>query len=82
MILPDGTGYVPGLDGRLNPILDDQGRTYLYAENVAIEGGEAQPVSFTPNRPFRVRDRHGNSFDLDIVSIMGTASLIEYTRGK
>lgn len=80
VIFPDGTGYVPGLDGRLNPMLDTQGRTYLYAENVAIEGGEAQPVSFTPNRPFNVRDQHGNSFELDIINIIGNSSLIDYTR--
>ncbi len=30
IIIPDGTGYIPGLDGRLNPILDALGRTYLY----------------------------------------------------
>lgn len=80
VIFPDGTGYVPGLDGRLNPILDAQGRTYLYAENIAIEGGEAQPVPFTTNRPFNVRDRHGNSFELDIINIVGSSSLIDYGR--
>jgi hypothetical protein len=80
VIIPDGTGYIPGLDGRLNPILDTEGRTYLYAENIAIEGGKRQPVSFTTNRPFQVRDRHGHSFQLRVISIIGSSSLIEYSR--
>jgi hypothetical protein len=80
VIIPDGTGYVPGLDGRLNPILDTQGRMYLYAENIAIEGGKAQPVNFTTNRPLRVDDSHGHRFQLEIISIFGSSSLIEYRR--
>ena len=31
VIFPDGTGYIPGLSGRLNPIRDSLDRTYLYA---------------------------------------------------
>jgi hypothetical protein len=30
------TGYIPGLAGRLNPILDTSNRTYLYADNVSL----------------------------------------------
>lgn len=53
VILPDSentgsvichsTGYIPGLVGRLNPILDTHNRMYLYADNIAIRGGEQQP---------------------------------------
>ena len=80
VIILDGTGYIPGLDGRLNPILDTQGRMYLYAENIAIEGGKAQPVDFTTNRALRVEDSHGHTFQLEIISILGSSSLIEYRR--
>lgn len=82
LVIPDGTGYIPGLDGRLNPILDDQGRTYLYAQNIAIEGGKAQPVSFTVGRPLGVKDSHGHAFRLEIIDIVGSSSLIEYSRHK
>jgi hypothetical protein len=80
LIIPDGTGYIPGLEGRLNPILDALGRTYVYAENIAIEGGKPQPVPFTINRPFQVRDSHGHVFHLEVVSIIGSSSLLEYER--
>lgn len=79
IIVSDGTGYVPGLDGRLNPILDSLNRTYLYAENIAISEGSAQPVNFMIDHPIRVSDRHGHAFELRIVSIVGSSSLIEYS---
>src|ERR1700730_1996566 len=37
----DSTGYIPGLAGRLTPILDSINRTYLYADNIAIDGNSA-----------------------------------------
>ena len=46
MIFPKATGHIPGLRGRLNPIRNTSDRTYLYADNVAIEEGRPQPVSF------------------------------------
>ena len=48
VVLSEGTGHIPGLSGRLNPILDTSGRTYLYASNIAINGGRQQPVPFVP----------------------------------
>jgi hypothetical protein len=34
----DSTGYIPGLSGRLNPILDTRNHTYLYADNISLCG--------------------------------------------
>jgi len=39
VIFPNGTGYLPGLRGRVNSILDSLDRTYVYADNIAIEQG-------------------------------------------
>ena len=39
VIFPEDTGCIPGLAGRLNPIRDTHDRTYLYASNIAIDGG-------------------------------------------
>lgn len=38
------TGYIPGLNRRLNPIYDSSHRMYLYADNIAIDGGVKQPL--------------------------------------
>lgn len=76
----DSTGYIAGLNGRLNPILDSSNRTYLYADNIAIEEGKNQPASFSLNQPFLVEDSLGNRFELNVLSITQKSSVIEYKR--
>lgn len=73
-----GTGQVPGLSGRLNPILDSLSRTYLYADNIAIEGGKIQPVAFVVGRPFNVEDAAGTRFQLIVLSIDSNEASIQY----
>ena len=58
------TGHIPGLNGRLNPILDTSNRTYLYADNIAINGGQAQPTTFVVNEPFELEDAQGSRFEV------------------
>lgn len=84
--LPDGgsilfseeTGDVPGLDGRLNPIRDALDRTYLYASNIAINGGQPQPVAFRLGEPLQLTDAAGRAVQVRIVNIVGRSALIEY----
>jgi hypothetical protein len=82
VIIIDGVGEVPGLKGTLNPILDTVGRTYIYAHNIAIEGGKQQPVNFARNQLLSVEDNQGDEFRLKILEIIGSSSLIEYKRVK
>lgn len=77
-IFSQGTGHLPGLSGRLNPILDTSDRTYLYADNIAIDEGRHQPVPFRPGKPMRLTDAHGVELSVTIVDILGRSSLIEY----
>lgn len=79
IIIENGTGYVPGLEGRLNPILDTSQRSYIYADNIAIEGNSAQPFSFTLCRSFRVLDAGGHAFSLAVIAMRGRSFLINYT---
>jgi hypothetical protein len=74
---PEGTGYVPGLEGRLNPIRDTSNLLYLYADYIAIREGGRQPAKFELGVPFEVEDRNGNVFDLKIIEVIGRSSLIE-----
>ncbi len=79
VIIPDQTGHIPVIRGRLNPILDDLNRAYLYASNVAINDGEAQPVAFRPgDEELKLVDAFGNGCYIRIVAIVGSSSLIEY----
>jgi len=78
IIIENGTGYIQGLDGRLNPILDAQHRSYIYADNIAIEGDSIQPFHFTLGRPFRVVDVKGRAFSLTVIAMRGRSFLINY----
>lgn len=79
VILPSRVGHIPGLKGRVNPRLDDVGRTYLYASNIAINDGQPQPVYFQPGgEELHFVDAFGKGQFVRIVAINGESSLIEY----
>ncbi|MYC67230.1 MAG: hypothetical protein F4X12_12945 [Acidobacteriia bacterium] len=79
VLFPKATGHLPGLRGRLNPIRDTSDRTYLYADNIAIEQGRQQPVSFRLGKPLRLTDAFGVELSVTVVDIFGRAALVEYT---
>ena len=79
-VILHSTGYIPGLNGRLNPILDTLNRKYMYADNVAVNGGQQQPVSFEVDKPFELEDAQGSKFEVSVKLISGRTSLLEYRR--
>ena len=79
VILPEATGHLPGLTGRLNPIRDTHDRTYLYASNIAIDEGKQQPVHFFPGEELRLTDAEGKELLVRIVEILGRSALVEYS---
>lgn len=81
-VLIQNAGYIPGLEGRLNPIFDASDRTYLYADNIAISGGKKQPVAFCVNEPFLVEDSNGVIMELKILHIQGNTTLVEFIQPK
>jgi serine/threonine-protein kinase HipA len=74
----DGTVHVPGLTGRLNPILDSLARRYLYADNISINDQSTQPVHFAINEPITLQDAHGARFEVFVRYIHGRAVLMDY----
>ncbi len=77
-IFAQGTGHLPGLRGRLNPIRDSSNRTYLYADNIAIDEGRQQPVPFRLGRPMRLTDSYGAEWSVVFVEVIGRSALVEY----
>ena len=77
-VFPEGTGHLPGLRGRLNPIRDMSDRTYLYADNIAIDEGRQQPVPLRLGKPMRLTDAHGAELSVAIIDIIGKSALVEY----
>lgn len=74
------TGYIPGLAGRLNPIRDSSRRLYLYADNIAIDGGKDQPAGFEINSPIVLEDAHGSVVFATVKHIEGRVALLQYSR--
>lgn len=77
-VICTSTGHIPGLEGRLNPILDTHNRMYLYADNIAIEGGVQQPAKFQVDVPFTLEDSNGVIMQVRVLHIQGQTALIQY----
>ena len=77
-VFANRTGYLDGIDGRLNPILDNLDRAYLYADNVAINEGLKQPVHFKLNEPLRLTDALGNTATVWFRELRGSSSVFDY----
>ena len=78
IIFPTESGVLPKLRGRINPILDTYGRTYLYTSNIAVNTGQPQPVSFAFGEELRFTDANGCELLVRIVAMAGSSSLLEY----
>jgi hypothetical protein len=77
-IFRTGSGELPGLVGRLNPIRDTLGRTYMYGDNLSFQDSPEQPFSFSENQPFTVEDAFGTVFEVTVRAILGRTSLLDY----
>ena len=78
LIIANETGHLPGIQGRLNPILDTLDRTYLYANNVAINAGQTQPVHFVLNEPVHLTDSQGARATLWFREMVGASCVFDY----
>ena len=74
------TGHIPGVEGRLNP--QNDGRTYVYADNIAIDGRPANPVKFEIGESLHLMDVYGVETTIRFLEVTGQFSLIEYTEPK
>lgn len=78
-IFPKGTGHLPAVKGRLNPVLDTLERTYLYADNIAINGGiQKQPTNFSFGEELHLADADGKEVRIQIIGMRGRAALVQY----
>lgn len=79
-IVSHSTCNIPGLKGRLNPILDSSNSTYFYANNIAVDGGKHQPVDFSIDEPIQVEDSDGVIMNLIFRMIKGKTAVIDYVK--
>ena len=78
LIIANRSGHLPGIQGRLNPKLDNLDRTYLYADNIAINDGLQQPVHFNLNEPVRLTDSMGAGATLWFREMLGSSCIFDY----
>lgn len=78
LIIADHTGHLPGIAGRLNPVLDNFDRTYLYAQNIAVNDGQRQPVYFALNDPVHLTDALGARTTLWFREMRGASCVFDY----
>ena len=78
IVFTEGAGRLPGLKGRLSPILDDQDRMYLYATNIGIDGGKRHPIHFKLGQTMRMTDVEGSRLTVRFVEMAGRSALLEY----
>jgi hypothetical protein len=76
VIFESGTGLVPGLQGRLNPVRDNLDRLYLYADNIGIDDDPHQPRAFELGEPLVLEDSGGARREIRIVEVIGRSSLL------
>lgn len=73
-----GWDAIPGLKGMVSPIHDSSNRLYTYTKNIAIEGGQPQPVSFETGKPLHFEDSEGQERYVTFVAVIGSCFLVEY----
>lgn len=78
VVFGDDGGVIPGLSGRLTPSRDSRGRLRAYASTLSIEEGRSQPVTFLPGEELRLTDAEGRERMVRILTVNGSASLVEY----
>lgn len=89
VILKQGTPYgsiissqnwvsIPGLEGYIDVKVNSSSKTYIYTQNIAVDGGKHQPVYFDVNQPLILEDRHYTKKKILVRFIREKISLIDF----
>ncbi|WP_082519573.1 serine/threonine protein kinase [Variovorax sp. Root411] len=79
VICQRGWTAIPGLLGKLSFIHDAQDRTYVYGENVVINGGAVHPVHFVLGDTLRLVGTDGREASATVCAIHGSCFLLDVT---
>ena len=75
----NSTGYLPGIEGRLNPILDED-RRYFYADNIAVNGEtQATAHHFEYMENIHIEDCNGNITNIRFLRMVQKFAILDYT---
>ena len=78
LISVGGWDQLPGLRGEFSPIHDSSSRLYVYTKNLAVNGGQPQPVTFVVGTPLHVEDPDGNVRLVTFAAVIARCFLVEH----
>lgn len=81
-VIINKSGQIPGISGKVEPVLKPDKRLSLYADNIAIEGGKDQPYDFELNKAITLEDNGGNIMHLTFRFFQGRIALIDFYKDK
>lgn len=81
-VIINKSGYIPGISGKIEPVLKTDKALSLYADNIAIEGGKNQPYNFEFNKAISLEDNGGNVLYLTFRFFQGRIALIDFYKNK
>ncbi len=76
-VFTSGSGHIPGIEGRLEPI--NEGETYLYTDNIVVNGAPAYPTPFEIGETLHLADVNGMETDIRFLVVTPRFSLVEFT---
>ncbi|TPN83937.1 toll/interleukin-1 receptor domain-containing protein [Aquimarina algicola] len=79
-IILNKSGEIPGISGKIEPIVKPNKKLSLYADNIAIEEGQYQPFDFELNNALCLEDNQGNIVYLTFRFFKGRIALIDYSK--
>lgn len=79
-VATSGWTSIPTIDGELNFILDAQGRRYVYANGVAINGGARQPVAVALGARLTLQSKDGSKATILPRAFCGACFLLDIER--
>ncbi len=77
VIFPDGTGQIPLLRVRFQPVRDSDGRMVLHVHDLA--DARPAPLVLEPGEDLHLADSEGREASVRLVEIVGPAALVQYT---
>ncbi|MDH7447435.1 TIR domain-containing protein [Aquimarina sp. 2201CG14-23] len=81
-VIINKSGQIPGISGKIEPVLNTEKGLSLYADNIAIEGGKNQPFDFKLNTSVSLEDNKGNVIQLTFRFFQGRIALIDFYKNK
>ncbi|PKV49132.1 hypothetical protein ATE84_1149 [Aquimarina sp. MAR_2010_214] len=81
-VILNKSGEIRGIMGRIKPVLKSNSKISLYADNIAIEGGQHQPFDIELNKSITLEDNGGNSIHLTLRFFQGRIALIDFCKHK